>query len=164
MTDKLDRFRDLRGKSTSIEERHRAKLLDESIKNPLLPNILSWLAQRLFKQPLEATIEHFYLLDASLIGSIVIQIDLLESNSELSKVASERGTGTKHLQDCLEEIIGDLLAVPGALEYDAAKLQQILNEVASPYPELTSMIEIGSAAVMHRIAKDIDARSAEEKP
>jgi hypothetical protein len=97
MTDKLDRFRDLRGKSTSIEERHRAKMLDESIKNPLLPNILSWLAQRLFKQPLEATIEHFYLLDASLIGSIVIQIDLLESDSELSKVASERGTGTKHL-------------------------------------------------------------------
>jgi hypothetical protein len=159
MNEKLDRFKHLRGQSSSIEDRHRAKLLEDSRKNPLLPNILRWLADRHFRPQIETSVDYRYLFDASLIGFLVISLDLLAHDEELSKAAASEGAGPSELQELLDGMLADMLDSEDFLQYDLARLERILNEVARPYPELTLMIEIGSAALMHRMAKEIDAQS-----
>ena len=159
MNEKLDRFKHLRGQSSSIEDRHRAKLLEDSRKNPLLPNILRWLADRHFRPQIETSVDYRYLFDASLIGFLVISLDLLAHDEELSKAAASEGASPSELQELLDGMLADMLDSEDFLQYDLARLERILNEVARPYPELTLMIEIGSAALMHRMAKEIDAQS-----
>lgn len=159
MNEKLDRFKHLRGKSSSIEDRHRAKLLEESRKNPLLPNILRWLADRHFRPQIDTSVDHRYLFDASLIGFLVISLDLMTADTELGQAAAMEGAGPSELNEHLDAMLSDMLESEDFLQYDPASLEQILNEVARPYPELTLMIEIGSAALMHRMAKEIDAQS-----
>ena len=162
MDEKLDRFKRLRGTASSIEDRHRAKLLEESRKNPLLPNILRWLADRHFRPMIDTCFDHGYLFDASHVGFLVISIDLMAQDTELSEAAALEGAGPTELNEHLEAMLSDILDSEDFLRYDPTRLEQILNDVASSYPELTLMIEIGSAALMHRMAKDIDARSSEE--
>ena len=162
MDEKLDRFKRLRGTASSIEDRHRAKLLEESRKNPLLPSILHWLAGRHFRPMVETCVNHSYLFDVSHIGFLVISIDLMSQDTELGDWAASEGAGPTEVTEHLEEMLSDMLDSEDFLRYDPARLEEILNEVARPYPELTLMIEVGSAALLHRMAKDIDARSAEE--
>jgi len=159
MNEKLDRFKHLRGKSSSIEDRHRAKLLEESRKNPLLPNILRWLADRHFRPQIDTSVDHRYLFDASLIGFLVISLDLMTADTELGQAAAMEGAGPSELNEHLDAMLSVMLDSEDFLQYDPASLEQILNEVARLYPELTLMIEIGSAALMHRMAKEIDAQS-----
>ena len=159
MDEKLDRFKHLRGKSSSIEDRHRAKLSEESRKNPLLPNILLWLADRHFRPMVDTCVDHRYLFDASLIGFLVISMDLMSHDTELGEAAALEGAGPSELKEHLDAMLSDMLDSEDFLRYDPTRLEEILNVVARPYPELTLMIEIGSAALMHRIAKDIDLRS-----
>lgn len=159
MNEKLDRFKHLRGKSSSIEDRHRAKLLEESRKNPLLPNILRWIADRHFRAQIDTSVDYRYLFDASHIGFLVISVDLMTADTELGQAAALEGAGPSELNEHLDAMLSDMLESEDFLQYDPASLEQILNEVARPYPELTLMIEIGSAALMHRMAKEIDAQS-----
>jgi len=158
MDEKLARFKQLRGQSSAIEDRHRAKLLEESRKNPLLPNILRWLADRHFRPMVETCFDHGYLFDASHLGFLVISIDLMSHDTELGEAAALDGAGPSELNEHLDAMLSDILDSEDFLRYDPTRLEQILNDVARPYPELTLMIEIGSAALMHRMAKDIDAR------
>ena len=162
MDEKLARLKQLRGQSSSIEDRHRAKLLEESRKNPLLPNILRWLADRHFRPMVDTCFDHGYLFDAAHLGFLVISIDLMSHDTELGEAAALDGAGPSELNEHLDAMLSDILDSEDFLLYDPTRLEEILNTVARPYPELTLMIEIGSAALMHRMAKDIDARSAEE--
>jgi hypothetical protein len=86
----------------------------------------------------------------------------MSQDTELGDWAASEGAGPFEVTEHLEEMLSDMLDSEDFLRYDPARLEEILNEVARPYPELTLMIEVGSAALMHRMAKDIDARSSEE--
>jgi hypothetical protein len=159
MTDKREKFHQLRSKSASIEDQYRATLLKELWKNDdsTAYELLVDLVLKKMKPRKDESIEHRFAFFAMRAGLTVVMLDRVESlraSFQSGPANLEITRNVKELRSSMDSILDRMIESQDWCKVDPDRLASVLHETCYPYKELMYSVEIGSAALMHRIAKE----------